>query len=211
MNGLTLFKLCQQLQGRRYNKGLEYYAEQSYANYFEEVSYKLTKLLRDSDKNVKNYLRICHINFGDSFDPYKLLSEEYQDAFRVWLSQNRSKSDYIRKINDSFDYIYNFCIKNKIETLNEYTRIWGVNHLLSGKITENVAFAIGIHKNNLSKPEKMALEKKFLKNLKVIEERLIREKRIGRLIEEEKQKLEILLKKPVDMEKSPDKINPSNT
>ena len=205
-----LFKLCQQLQGRKYDKGKDYFLEQSYAKYFDEVAYKLTKLLRDSDKNVKNYIRICHINFADTFDPYKLLSEEYQDSFRVWLSQNRSKSDYIRKINESFDFIYNYCIKNKIQTLNEYTRIWGVSHLLSGKISENVAFAIGVHKNNLSKPEKMALEKKFLKHLKVIEERLIREKRIGMLIEEEKQKLEILIKKPIDLENESDKISPSN-
>jgi hypothetical protein len=139
--------------------------------------------LKTSNK-IKKFIEICAKETGENFSPFLLNSREYLNIVSDWKIKNSNRGLYYININESFKKIYKFCVDKNISSLDEYVKKWAVSHVSSGIINENIAYALNVHKLSLSKPEIMFINKKFLKHVKMIEERVARESKLKDILKE---------------------------
>jgi hypothetical protein len=184
MTPYALFSFCQNCQRR--NAGtIRKFEESDHFEFFCALRYYfMEKLKIKSDRNIKKFIEVCVKETGENFSPFQLNSPEYLHIFKEWYKKNSNKGLYFISINESFKNIYKFCSDKKIETLEEYTKKWAVSHIISGILNENIAYALGVHELVLSKPEVMMINKKFLKNKKLIQERIDRELKLKTVLSE---------------------------
>jgi len=192
MNSYHLFKLCMGCKGRSYNKSEEDYKESPHFNFFNMLVKYFMKELKFNDLQIKQYVSVCAKLYEGSFDPWKLNSREYLEAFKAWYKINSSADTYLASVRDSVKNIVKFCKHKKINKLEDYITNWGVTHYISGVLNDNVAYALKLQEVTLSKPEKFMV-RKFLKNVPLIKERLEREGRLKTLLESEIQQAKEML------------------
>lgn len=183
MTPFQIFKLTQNVMGRKYHGKLEDFESSSYRNYFVSLvnvlSYKISK-----DNHIqRKYIQYCSQKFGNSFSPFQLDSEEYIESFQAWWSSNRDYESYKNEIAKNIKFIGDFCKKECIFNLNDYAQQWGTTHFISNQLNENVAFFIGLHKINMTTPEKKILRKGFLNKVSLIKERIQREPEFRKFLE----------------------------
>jgi hypothetical protein len=172
MSPYTLFIFCQKASGKGYSGTEDDFLESRFYNFFEGLTKYFELKCKFGDKDIKKYIRICVRQKGNLFNAYDLGSDEYANLVKDWQNVHGNKNLYNKKIVDSFNGIFSFCMKKKIYSLRTYVKEWGLQHLVSDRITDNVAYALGVHKLTLSSIDKMMIHKKFLKNVDIIKDRL---------------------------------------
>jgi hypothetical protein len=196
MTPYYLFKFSQRAAGKGYNGTKGMFDSGQYYAYFAKVARYLNEYLGDDDSKQKEFVAVCAKHFGNGFSPFSLDSESYKSAYEQWLKVHGSVFSYKENILSSCRYVYNFCRENEIYNLPDYVQKWGVTHLISGRLNENLAVFLGLHEINMSRPEKAILKKKFFKNLEIIKERIEREVLIKEFIQSKvakiRQKLTLL-------------------
>ena len=113
-----------------------------------------------------------------------MITPEYAELFNIWYRKNSNEGAYLLNIAEGFRNIYKFCANKNIGSVEEYVNRWGVSHLVSGILDENIAYVLGFGERELSKPEALLINKKFVKNKKMIEQRIAREPRLREDLEE---------------------------
>ena len=164
----------------------EFNQDSKFYGFFNLLDKYFKKQLKFNDKKTKTFIQVCSNIHEGNFDPWKLNSQEYLNDFKSWYKVNASASTYLESIKSSVKNIVKFCKQKKITKIEDYVTNWGVTHYISGVLNDNVAYIIGLHELQLTKPEKFMI-KRFLKNLPIIKERIEREKQ-----------LEYVLKKEID-------------
>jgi len=184
MTPYRIFSIWQKC--RRYNPGTikKFEESENYQFYYSLCYYFREKLKITSDLKIAQFIEVCARETGARFNPFELTSLEYLEIFKEWFLKNSNKGAYLMNVNESFKKIYKFCSDKNIVSLEEYTKKWGVSHLVSGILNENVAYVLGVHKLTLTKPEVTMINKKFLKHLKSIEERINRENNLKKVLSE---------------------------
>jgi hypothetical protein len=188
-----LFKLCMGCLHRSCGTTIQDFNESKHYNFFNMLLKYFKNELKFNSIQIRQYVTVLAKIHENSFDPWKLDSQEYFNDFKAWYKVNSSKDAYLNNVKESVKTIIKFCKTKKIKKLEDYVKNWGVTHYISGVLNENVAYAIGLHELTLSKPEKFMV-KRFLKNVPMIKERLEREGRLKVLLEDEiKQAKEMLI------------------
>lgn len=184
MTPFDIFAFCQQCQQR--NPGsLKTFEDSDHYKYFCLLyAYFKNGLKFKTANKIKKYILICVKETGHNFNPFLLNTAEYRNIVLDWKNKNSNRGQYFINLNESFKRIYKFCVDKDILTLDDYIKKWAVSHVSSGIINENIAYALNVHKLVLSKPEIMFINKKFLKHVKMIEERIARESKLREILEE---------------------------
>lgn len=190
MNPYQIFKFSQIRAGKGYNGTKGMFDSSQYFPYFSKVAKFLSEYVGDDDRKQKEYIAVCAKQFGNGFSPFSLDTESYKAEYEKWIKVNGSLFSYKENIMMSCRYIYSFCKNNEIYTLKEYIQKWGVTHLISGRLNENLAVHLGLHEINMSKPEKAILKRKFFNNLQIIKERIEREVHIKQFMESKVAKIQ---------------------
>lgn len=184
MTPYGLFSFCQNCQNRAAGSVKKFEESKHFEFYCSLRRYFMNELKIDSDRKIKKFIEVCAKELGQTFDPFNLGSVEYKEIFKNWLKKNADKGAYFVNINESFRRIYKFCVDRNIKSINEYTNKWAVSHIVSGILDENIAYMFGVHKLELSRPEKLFINKKFLNHVKLIEERIQREVKLKTILSE---------------------------
>lgn len=184
MTPYKLFKTSMGCMGRGYNKSETDFNESTYYGFFNMLLKYFKYEMKFNDIQIRQFVEVSAKIHESRFDPWKLNSPEYLESFKVWYKVNRSKDAYLANVKESIRDIVKFCKQKKIKKLEEYVTSWGVTHYINGKLNDNVAYMIGLHEVQLSKPEKFML-KKYLKIVPLIKERIEREGRLKVLLEHE--------------------------
>lgn len=195
MQTFTLFKAVQSFLGRKYNGTKGQFESGKYYGYFNNLNSILAKKFDYSDPKIRQYLKIVSDYYGERFDPFSLDSDEYFETFKNWLKVNGNRNSYKINVFNSCQKIYKFCKDKEIYDLKEYINKWGVSQYISKNLNENVAFVLGLQNVKLTKPERLAINKVFLKNTGMISERLEREKDIKKYIITNLDKIQLKLNK----------------
>lgn len=184
MTPFEIFSFCQQCQ-QRSSGSLENFEKSGHYKYFCLLcNYFKNDLKFKTIAKIKKYIAICVKDTGHNFNPFLLHTTEYRNIVSDWKNKNSNRGLYYINVNESFKKIYKFCVDKDISTLEEYTKKWAVSHVSSGIINENIAYALDVHKLPLSKPEIMFINKKFLKHVKMIEERIARESKLREMLKD---------------------------
>lgn len=155
-----------------------------YHNFFLSLNNFFKTKLKFNDKKIVQYIDVCAKIQGNNFNCFELNSEKYLEDFKQWYEINSSLKNYYKDIKECIDNIVEFCKKNNVRTLEKYILNWGITQYIANKLNDNVAFYLGLHKLELSKPEKFMI-KKFLKNVHMTEERIKRDKKLQETLESE--------------------------
>lgn len=190
MSPYRLFKFSQSLAGKGYNGTSGMFNSSKYYNYFCRVVIFLDEYVGKDENKQKEYISVCAKEFGNDFSPFSLDSSHYKAAYEKWVKVNGSVFSYTENIIKSCRYVYKFCKENKIYNLEDYIKKWGVSHFISGRLNENLAVFLNLHEINMSKPEKTILNRRFLKNVKLIKERIERENRVKNVIKKNAAKIQ---------------------
>jgi RNase H-fold protein (predicted Holliday junction resolvase) len=182
MTPYGLFSFCQNCQQRSAGSIENFNEGQYYPFYCSLRKYLMNDLKLSSDNKIKKFIEVCAKYTGNHFDPFQLNSPEYLHIFTEWYRVNANDGAYYNNIKESFGKIYKFCSDKELQTLEEYVKKWSVSHIISGILNENIAFALGVHKLPLTRPEVMSINKKFLKHVKLIDERISRDLKLQNLL-----------------------------
>lgn len=169
MTGYEVRNICRSVMGRR-KISIESHMQSDQVNYFESLAdFFVDKGL--SKNEIRKYIisnyRDDHVNFT----PFNLMSDDAQQVYKKWKKNNFSKADYYQFINESFNFIENFCI-NKNITFKKYCRKYLKNHIREEKIDYSIPIYLNlIDIKKLNKLEKILL-KKFIKEYNAIEFRI---------------------------------------
>jgi hypothetical protein len=169
-------------KNRAYTKDEEEFNSSPYVGYFRMLSGYFQNQMKFSDKQIKQYISVCAKLHETSFDPWQLHSHEYLEKFKEWYRVNKNSDAYINNVKHSINEVIKFCKAKKIKNLTDYINSWGVMHYTSGKLNDNVAFMLGLHEVQMTKPEKFMV-KTYLKNVQLIKERVEREGRLKEALE----------------------------
>ena len=179
-----IFSICQSLLGN-VRGGEKWFLESHYYGYYcLLLKYFTNDLKMTSIKQIKTFISVCAKNTGSSFSEYSLITPEYAELFNIWYRKNSNEGSYFTNIQECFRNVYKFCSNKGIRSVEEYVSKWGVSHLVSGILDENIAYAMGLGKKELSKPEQVMIGKKFGRHIKQIEERIAREDKLREELEE---------------------------
>lgn len=184
MTPYGLFSFCQKCQQRSAGTIAKFNESQYYPFFAMLIKYFENDLKFDGDTKIKQFVSVCAKYTENRFDPFKLNSGEYLEIFTSWYKVHANTGAYYININESFNNIYKFCDDKDIKTIEEYVRKWAVSHLISGVLNENVAYALGVHNLELSKPEKLSINKRFLKHADLIKERIDRDAKLRTVLKE---------------------------
>lgn len=190
MNPYQLFKFCQGLKGRKYSVTKGMFDSGKFYKYFVGLCIFLETNIGTDVVKQKEYVSVVAKLSGSQFDPFLLDSDAYQKMYKEWFAINGSMFSYKNDILKSCKFVFRFCRDNKIYNLKDYVNKWGVSHFISGKLNENLAFKLGLHEINMTKPEMSILKSKYLKNVNLIEQRLKRENSIDDFINKKMAKIE---------------------
>lgn len=170
MTGYEIYCLCRSLNGWS-KPSLETYLQSKEKPYFELLNDYFIKRKNFNVKDIRDYIKaFYHLN-QSSFDVYKLMNEEANDAYIDWCKFKSTKRLYFEEVKKSFAFIENFCI-NKGISLSKYKLSYAAKHIREQKIDGAVAVHLQlINKNKLNKVEKLLL-KNFLKQYNIIVVRL---------------------------------------
>ena len=182
MTPYGLFSFCQNCQ-QRVAGPIEKFNEGKYYSYYCSLrKYLMNDLKLTSDNKIKKFIEVCAKNTGNHFDPFQLNSPEYLHIFKEWYRVNANNGSYYINIQESFNKIFKFCVDKDLDTLEDYVKKWSVSHIISGVLNDNIAFSLGVHKLTLSKPEILSINKKFLRHIKLIDERIQRDKKLSSIL-----------------------------
>ncbi len=184
MTPYGLFSFCQKCQHRSVGTIVKFNESQYYSFFNMLIKYFTNDLKFDSDTKIKQFVSVCAKYTESNFDPFKLNSREYLDIFTSWYKVHANSGTYYINITESFKNIYKFCVDKNIKTIEEYVTKWAVSHLISGVLNENIAFFLGVHKLELTKPEKLSINKRFLKHIDLISERINRDSNLKSVLNE---------------------------
>lgn len=190
MNPYQLFKFCQGLKGRKYALTKGMFDSGKYYKYFVGLCIFLENNIGKDINKQREYVAVVAKLSGVQFDPFLLESDTYQKMYKEWLTVNGSMFSYKNDILKSCKYVFKFCRENEIYNIQDYVKKWGVSHFIAGKLNENVAYKLGLHEINMTKPETNMLKSKYLKNVSLIEQRLKRENNINDFITKKLAKIE---------------------
>lgn len=182
MTPYGLFSFCQNCQQRTAGS-IDTFKESQYYSYYHSLrKYLVNDLKLSTDNKIKKFISVCAKYTGNHFDPFQLNSPEYLHIFKEWYKVNANNGSYYINIQESFNKIFKFCADKELSTLEEYTKKWSVSHIISDVLNDNIAFCLGVHKLSLTKPEIISINKKFLKHVKLIEERIQRDKKLHSIL-----------------------------
>lgn len=138
--------------------------------FYEKLARYFTKAGMNFD-DVSCYIRRAFHNDPANFQPYDLMSEDAQEIFKKWKQTESSKAVYFQYVNEGFDFIENFCIKNKL-TLEQYTNEFLKKHIRQGNVDYSIPIYMKlIDRRKLKKIDKLLL-KKFLNQYNIVQIRI---------------------------------------
>lgn len=159
MTGYEIYGICRHL---RHWKVPSYDTfklsnESGYYNFLAEH----LKLIDIEDKDVRSYIKANWLKNPDTFDPFSLSSEEAKKIYFEWKLKSSDKNIYFNEVIKSFNFIENFCLKNKIN-FSQYKSKYGMKHVRESKIDFAIAvFHNFIDINNLNHVEKLVFKNYF--------------------------------------------------
>jgi hypothetical protein len=171
----------------------EFYKNKN-ASYFTKLYLYFTKTLHLSEQQMKQFICICQNEKGSMFNIFDLVTPEYNQIVKNWLVIHSDKGSYYQHLTESMRYMYEFCKTKRIKSLDVYIKHWGVSHLISGRLNENIAFALGLQNVELTKPEKSLIQFKFLRHIEAYKDRFEREEKLRNYIEKNIEKINRWLK-----------------
>lgn len=184
MTPYGLFSFCQKCQNRSPGSAKNFDEGEYYPFYCMLLKYFTNDLKFNTDGKIKQFIAVCAKFTENRFDPFQLNSNEYLEIFKSWYKVHANNAAYYVNISESFKYIYKFCCDKDIKTLDEYVKKWAVSHLISGVLNENIAYVLGVQNLQLSKPEKLSINNRFLKHANIIKERIDREAKLKNVLNE---------------------------
>jgi len=166
MNGYKIYCMCRQILGRS-KVSFKSFENSNDRNYYEYLADHFSIHEGFDKKQIRNYIKSVFRNDPKNFTPFDLLSEESKEIFNKWKKEQSSVGVYLNYINESFDFIENFCINNNI-TFNEYCLRYAKRHLREEKFDYTIAIYMKmIDRRKLKKVEKILL-KKFLNEYNIV-------------------------------------------
>lgn len=169
MTGYEVHCICWRLMGRGKQK-LETYLESKHKNFYEMLAKEFVKDGMDI-KAVRSYIQASYNADPVNFSPFELLSDEAKERYEKWKKECSSKAIYLEHVREGFNFIENYCIRNKI-TFNQYCSQFLKKHLREGKVDSAIVVYMNlIDKSKLGKLDKILL-KKFLKEYNIVEVRI---------------------------------------
>lgn len=189
MTGYEIYRVCRTLKG--WNTPLySTFCESSESGYYNFLVEHF-KLINIENKDIRSFIRANWIKNPDTFNPFSLTTEEAKQIYYDWKKKSGDKNIYFNEIIDGFQFIENFCIKNKIN-FEEYKSKYGKKHVRENKIDLAIAvFHNFIDNNNLNHVEKM-LFKNYFRQYNNIQRRLLNSELMN-LIETKTQEMNDLL------------------
>lgn len=156
MSGYDIYSLCRRFQKRNIPQVESYVNLQEYGYYellhqwFVERGFQL--------KEMKEYITVIYNHSPESFDPYTIMEDKWEEVFSEWKKTRSTKALYFDTVKKSFIFITNFCIKNSI-TLDKYKKDYAIRHIREKKVDEAVAVYLKFfEKNKLNKVQKILLQ-----------------------------------------------------
>ena len=187
MTGWQLQCLCRRMVG--YNKiTLDSYLVSHEKPYYEMVAEYLFRTCHLTDPDIHDFIKANYNYSQTTFSPFDLMSESYWNVYLDWKKKYRTLQLYFDTIRNSFTFIENFCINNSI-SLSEYYTKYGEKHVRERIIDWSVAVHLQIiNPKIISTPRKILL-RDYLKQCRIIKERLTTNSELRLLMEEETERV----------------------
>lgn len=169
MTGYDVFCICRKVMKRR-KVSLDKYVESNQKNFYETLARFFVKSGMNL-KDVSCYVRRSYYNDPTNFQPFDLMDENAQKTYKKWKQTESSKALYFQHVNEGFDFIENFCIKNNL-TLDQYKNKFLKKHIRQEKIDYSIpVYMKMIDRRKLNRIDKLLL-KKFLEEYNIVQIRI---------------------------------------
>lgn len=156
MTGYDIYCICRKYLKRNV-PALASYIDSSEYGYFEMLSqWFVEKGFMEQD--TKNYINVIYNNSPETFDPYSIMDDKWEEVVTEWKKTRSTKALYFDTVKKSFIFITNFCLKNNI-SLDKYKKDYAIRHIREKKVDEAVAVYLKFfEKSKLNKIQKILLQ-----------------------------------------------------
>jgi hypothetical protein len=187
MTGWDLQTLCRRLVG--YNKvRIATYLVSNDKPFFEMLADYLFRVRHLTDSDIEDFVKANYNHSQTTFSPFDLMNDNSWNNYLDWKKKYRTLSLYYDTIKNSFTFIENFCINNSLN-LVDYCQKHGEKHIRERIIDWSVAVHLQIiNPQIISTPRKILL-KDYLKQYKIIKQRLMTNSELHLLMEEETERV----------------------
>jgi hypothetical protein len=187
MTGWDLQSLCRRMVGYRKVSLATYLVSNDKPFYEMLAEYFLrTRQLKDSD--ITDFVKANYNYSQTTFSPFDLMNDASWNNYLDWKKKYRTNNLYFDTIKNSFTFIENFCINNNLNLADYYIK-HGEKHIRERIIDWSVAVHLQIiNPQIISTPRKILL-KDYLKQYRIIKQRLMTNSELQLLMEEETERV----------------------
>lgn len=191
MSGYEIYCICRRYL-RRNKPPISTYISSDEYGYYENLNEWFVREKKFSTKEMENYINVIYNNGPETFDPYDLMDEKWDEVYLEWKRTKSTKLLYFDTVKQSFIFITNFCLKKGI-TLDKYKKEYAIRHIRERQIDEVVAVYLKfIEKNKVNKIEKILLQSILSKYNNIVVR--IRDPELNNILASSEQEMKALLK-----------------
>lgn len=190
MTGYDIYVYCRYINGWK-KPELDTYLKSSEYTYFEALSRFFSNKKLDDDA-IKKIIEINYKKNLNTFNYYDLMDESTYNDYLKWMQTLSSKNLYYETVKNSFDFIINFCIKNKLD-FDTYKNKYGIKHVREKKIDYAVAYYLNLVDIDKLKISEKIILKKYISQIKVIKMRIVNDE-LKIILESKKNEMEEMFK-----------------